>query len=207
MLEPVRARSAALPEESKACQYRPGVRRHSFALPALAGAAAVLLVVLAMVFMFMPGLAEPSDPEADLTVKGEGDAFFIAVQRGPSRFAARPGDRLLEGDQLGLFYSASVPGYLAVFDVDEQGDTTLLYPAGSQHSEKVAAGSRVPLADGGIVREGTGCEWVVAVFSSQVLKTRELEKTIRRSTKSRAGCKLDVSIPQARTIRIFSVLR
>ena len=89
----------------------------------------------------------------------------IAVERGGERFTAREGDRLQAGDRLGFFYSASKPGYLAFFNLDASGKASVLFPSGAQKSGRIEAGQERPLVDGGVVRGGDPCEWLVAFFS------------------------------------------
>ncbi|MCP4675519.1 MAG: DUF4384 domain-containing protein [Deltaproteobacteria bacterium] len=170
-------------------------------------AAAVLVVGLAAVYFWQPSKEHPYDPGSKLAIKGSADNLFVAVQRGPSQFTARPFDRLEEGDQLGLFYSAETPGYLAVFSLDGEGEASLLYPAEGIKSAAIAANERVPLSDGATVSQGSGCEWIVAVFSHLPLPVDKTAETIRQATRNIKECHLELEISNARTIHVFPVLR
>ncbi len=170
-------------------------------------AAAVLVVGFAAVFYWQISEERPYDPGSRFAIKGAADNLFVAVQRGPSQFTAQPFDNLEEGDQLGLFYSAEASGYIAVFSLDGEHETSLLYPAGGAMSAAIAPGERVPLPDGAIVSRGAGCEWIVAVFSEQSLPVERLTAAISRAEQTSQECHLELEITDARTLQIFPVLR
>jgi hypothetical protein len=174
---------------------------------ALIAAAAVLIAGIAAVLTISRPWSTGPKPGEGLVVKGPADRLQIAVQRDEVQFTARPLDRLLEGDRLGLFYSADKAGYLAVIDMDDEGQTTILYPSGSPQSAPMAAGVTVPIPDGAIVRDGEGCEWVVAVFSDKPLSTAFLKESIGRANLSRQTCELEIDIPGTRQIRILPFRR
>lgn len=144
--------------------------------------------------------------DAPLSVKGEADELHVAVQRGGDRFRLRPGAELKTGDTLGFFYSAEEKGYLAVFGVDESGETATLYPAGETHSAPVSSGRQAPLPDGAVVGEGEGCEWFVAVFSEVSLDLEALRRAIADG-ESGEDCRLALRIPGARTVFVLPYAR
>ena len=176
---------------------------------ALAAAASALLVVTAGLLLTPPqGVERDTAPGAGMVPKGGGDQLAVAVQRGTHRFTARPGDRLLEGDRIGLFYSAAEDGHLAVIHLDQSGATTLLFPAGRESSAAIRAGTEQPLPDGGVVEGGAGCEWLIAVFSEQPLALPAMTGPIAAAGRAGPGCgSLRIEIPDARRVRVFPVQR
>ena len=176
--------------------------RRVFYMPAIAAVAAVILVVLVLVLFH-----RLAGPETGMVVKGETDEIYLAVQRGSQRFKAKPMDRLLESDHIGLFYSAPSAGYLVIYNLDERGQVTLLHPVGLAQSSKIEIGYETPLPSGGVVKNGSGCEWVVAVFSNQPLPLKEIESQLGNSRRDLVGCGIEVSIPEARAVRVFPITR
>jgi len=182
------------------------LRRAWYRRPMTAVLAAAALVLLVLGIGLLPDTA-PHDPDRGLTLKGPEDLLAVAVQRGDRRFTAQPGDRLLPGDRIGLFYTAAADGYLLVLHLDEQGQRTLLFPAGGTRSGRISAGAAVPLPDGGVVEDGSGCEFLIAVFSEQPLAAAELNRQLAAAERSGPGCRLRVDLPDARTVHVFPVPR
>ena len=176
-----------------------------FGWPRLVPLAAAAVLVGGILLAWPVG--GPEDAGPDLTPKGGSDELIVAVQRGEDRFFASPGDRLLEGDRLGLLYSAVAAGHLAVFSLDPQADSVLLFPVAGRESAAVRAGSEQPLPAGALVEAGSGCEWLVAVFSDGPLDTREVGEVLSGSVRPDVGCDLRVDVPSARTVRVFPVRR
>jgi len=181
--------------------------------PAALAAAAAAALVLAVDELRTPeGAAAPPDREVATGLVPKGlpgeptDALAVAVQRGTRRFTARPGDLLQDGDQLGLFYSATTTVHLAVLHRDEAGAVTPLFPAAGVTSQRVAAGRERPLPDGAVLEAGAGCEWLVAIFSPGPQAVAELSRYVRRATVA-ADCRLEVEVPGARHVAVFPVAR
>ena len=206
---PSRPDQAGAPEDgASAPAARPPAWHRRPASLALAAAASALLVVAAGLLLSPNGPDLHTAPGAGLVPKGAGDQLALAVQRGAERFTARPGDRLLEGDRIGLFYWAAQDGYLAVLHLDEQGRTTLLSPAGGDGSAAIAAGSEGRLPDGGVVEGGAGCEWLIAVFSDAPLPLEAMLGPIRAAPNKGPLCRpFRLAIPDARSVRVFPVAR
>jgi hypothetical protein len=181
-------------------------RKSFFTFRVLAlGAAAVVffLAVISVVFL----TKSQQQLETDLVVKGSLDAVHVAVARQEHRFNLRPGDKLIKGDRLGLFYSTDKSGYLAILAVDQAKEVSQLFPADGQQSNPVQPGQKIALADGGIVQDGSGCEWIVGIFSDQAIKRSELVKSIKEAKVDRNNCILEFSVAQARAVRIIPVKR
>jgi hypothetical protein len=141
-----------------------------------------------------------------LSVKGDSDGLFVAVQRGVSQYTLQPMDTLRAGDVIGLFYSAKTEGYLAVFGLDSRRDITLLYPSNHSRSARIPPADRAPLSDGATVKGGKGCEWLVGVFSDAPLDLNEVAETLRQGTNGRERCDLLVRIPGARSVQVVPFL-
>ncbi len=181
--------------------------RSAIARPAVWAAAAAVVISFAAFFFWQQTEQGDQGIPSTMAIKGETDQLSIAVQRGTSRFVVQPGDRLVTGDQLGLFYSAETPGYLAVFCVDANSETALLFPNQGTLSESIAQGTEVPLPDGAYVAEGSGTEWIVAVFSDQPMIIDELEGQIQRAHASRGDQSFELDLPGARTVFLSPFVR
>lgn len=151
------------------------------AAPVLALAAGLVL------FVFTRG----TPPDDRLTPKGAATwSLEVAVQRGGQQFLAPSGAALQTGDQLGLFYTAPTDGYLTVLYADAHSEPTRIFPARAPDSAKVTAGSNLPLKDGAVLGEGSGCEWVVGVFTAAPLPASRATELVRQMVAARRGCAL-----------------
>jgi hypothetical protein len=168
----------------------------------IAAAACILILITVSVWIFMD---RPSGHPSGLEIKGPADDVIIAVQRGIKRFRARAEDRLQPGDRLGFFYTATTPGYIMLLDVQEDGQVTMLTPAGKTKSTPIEMGSEIALPDGGVVEEIKGCSWLVALFSDRALNLSEIRPSIMKALELRKGCRLDIHTPLARTVWTHSV--
>ena len=217
LVECYECRRAALAIQSSAAQPRDAVGRDrrfrqgdglARKLVPLAAAASIsALLSIFWMWNFGPEKRPPS--EADLVIKGGGDALYAAVRRGASKFALRPLDTLLTGDELGLFYSTEKEGCLAVFSRDAAGETDLLYPLDGSTSKRVVKGVKVPLSDGARVSDGTGCEWIVAVFSDEPIPLDNIAAAVKagRVDSTSDSCGLRITVAQARSVRVLPVKR
>jgi len=164
---------------------------------ATAGMAAALLGV---------GLHHRATSPDMLVPKGSEHAFHIAVQRGASRFRLGPGEALQSGDRLGFFYSAPDASHLVVLDVEADGKAAALFPAGGRESARVLAGEGVGLPDGAIVRDGEGCEWIVAVFADAPLPVAEVREALGDAARlASSDCSLAPELPWARKVVTLTV--
>ena len=194
---------------SKAASFAPYQPRIRIALrPYFWIVAATAVLVLAVV-VFRSASRQAAHPEAALSIKGTADLLDVAVKRGAAEFTARPLDRLAEGDKLGFFYSSTRDGFLAVFNIDNDNSVTRLYPALEAHSASIGQASHTPLPDGAFVRDGLGCEWIVAVFSDKALDLEKISELLRGAdtTDSPATCPLTVHVPGARTVVVLPLRR
>ena len=168
-----------------------------------AAAAVFLLLVGTLGLMRMLGQPEG----AGLVLKGTGDKIHLAVQRASSNFRLKKGDKILSGDKLGLFYTAEASGFLAIFSLNAKGQTEVLFPTDGNMSAHVEAASQKALSDGAIVDEGSGCEWIIGVFSDEPLPLRKMEAFIRDAQFNNQTCSLALEIPGARRTDVFEFMR
>ena len=156
-----------------------------------------LAAAIAAVILTRP----PRDTSIELTPKGRDDRLEIAVQRGEARFRVRPNDRIATGDQLGFFYTAPSAGHLALLTMDENGKVEVL------SNGTIRAGSEIALPDGAIADEGSGCEWIIAVFSNAALSLSDVESQIAGATRESSGCRLEPVVSNARSVRVIPLVR
>ncbi len=171
-----------------------------------AWAMAMLLLfsgTLALLWSSWSNRVEQPD-QADFILKGAPDSLAVAVERGQHRFVAQPGDGLQIGDQLGFFYTSQAGGFLAVLDLEKSGHSTVIYPMNQPHSQAIEAGAEIALPDNIKIKEIEDCEWLVAVFSDQTYSISDLRAHLRTAAeKTSTGCKLRLSLPEARSVWIF----
>ena len=203
-------RAAAAPKEidfAPRHPYRPSAR--PYVVRGMAAAAGILLV-LGVLFAIKPAIEAPPSEEQTLVPKGvSSDKFFVAAKRRGASFPIHPLDRVLSGDQLGLFYTMEEEGFLAVFSRDDAGMVTPLYPTEGDTSALVSLGRKVPLSDGAVVGDGENCEWLIAVFSDEPISIDHLLEKVEAGERvgENAYCGLDIAIESARTVRIIPVTR
>jgi RNA polymerase sigma factor (sigma-70 family) len=186
--------------------YREGFLGRSSLTYAIFSAAAVLVLGLSIVFSVS---RVPSEEEKGgrLSVKGYEDDFIVAARRGASTFTINPMDRLQEGDALGMFYSSDRSGYLLVLSIDASKNAVVLYPAEKLTSAPILEGERISVADGALVEQGQGCEWLAAVFSDEPVNADAAIRAVKTGRMTHAQCRLDLEVDGARTIRILPVTR
>ncbi len=170
----------------------------------LLAAAAVLVFGLAVYFTLAPSHEEKAFP---LRIKGFEDRISVVVQRGTKQFVLAPLDKLQKGDRLAITYSANRAGFLLIVSRDTEGRATLLYPTTGTESAPISADENIPLKEGGFVEQGTGCEWVIAVFSDEPLDVGRVLRAVEESRKNSKECGIETTIPGARSVRITPVLR
>jgi hypothetical protein len=165
-----------------------------------------LLAAAAAVLVGLRVYAPSAESGESLRPKGA-DRFDVAVQRGQDRFRLAAHAKVLPGDQLGFFYSSSTKGHLAILSVDAAGSVDVLHPSNSASSTQIEAGVHVPLPDGAIASGGSGCEWIVGVFSDAPIDIRQLRSILKSSPRSTADCNLDPHVPSARAVQTIPVAR
>jgi len=153
---------------------------------ALAASAAMLLLALAL---FLPP-DSPRSPERKLIPKGAFE-LLVAAERKGHTFRVENGSVLNEGDRLGFFYSATQAGYLMILYIDESGELVRLYPAEELLSSPVVQGINLSIPDGALVKTGSGCEWVVGIFSRRELSEALLGEAVKKMWARRSSCRLD----------------
>jgi RNA polymerase sigma factor (sigma-70 family) len=169
-------------------------------------AAAVLILGLTAYFTLAPSHREKIS-NGTLRIKGVEDHLSVVVQRGAKQFVLSPLDTLKEGDRVAMVYSAERAGFLLIFSRDAEGRATLLHPTTGTESAPIFAGEKIPLKEGGFVEQGTGCEWIIAVFSDEPLDAGSVLRSVEESRTTSKRCGIDTTIPEARSVRITPVLR
>ena len=169
-------------------------------------AAAVLIITFAWLLLYRNNKTLPSD-NTMMEIKGQDDNLAVVVGRGASRYILQPLDRLETGDQLGIFYSTNRPGYLMVMALDASGAISLLSPAERSESCPIETGENISLPDGAKVEAGSGCEWVIGVFSDTALTVKEVTRAIQHRIQTDRRCGIDIKMKAARSIRVLSFVR
>jgi len=140
-----------------------------FTYPRLAAAAAVVLAVVLAVALW-----RPADREATyIGVKGT-LGLEVYCQRADRVFRVNPGERLLAEDRIRFAVSAPGPGQVMIVSVDQQGEVSLFYPAGS------VEGGRTELEGSTILDESRGPERIFVVFSEGALDFAAVESAVVR---------------------------
>jgi hypothetical protein len=173
--------------------------------PISLSAAALLLGAVSLFLLTETKLSTPTEDR--FVTKGHRDGFTVAVRRGQKAFTAKHLEELKTGDNLGFFYSASTPGYLAVLNRDTSGKTAVLFPGEGVNSQAIEAGETISLPDGAVVEEGTACEWVIAVFSENPIPLELITSAAQNAKKTRTQCGLSLDLKEARTISVLPFLR
>jgi hypothetical protein len=172
---------AAFSESEKAAPARRGFFGLRPAWVALAGVPAMLLLVVGLWWLgvFGPGRQEP----AGFRIKGPYQ-IQLAVKRGSERLVGKSGERFYSGDVLGFFYTAPEPRRLTVLFADERAEITRVYPS-RLPAETLPAGVEQPLPDGAVLEPGSGCEWILGIFSVEPIEMDVLEERLSRAVRAR----------------------
>ncbi len=159
-------------------------------------------------------LGGPTDaPPGLLAQRVVGDSLSVLVDRpnaaGELRsLAAVSGQRLEDADQLRLSYSAKRSGRLSLVWVDGAGSVTVLRPGELAPSAEISAGEDRPLEPALRVTPGTGCEWLVAVFSDQPLQPEYLTLALQHAPRPAEACSLELAdLPGARHVEVMAFRR
>lgn len=118
----------------------------------------------------------PSKPVEEVRTKG-GARLTYHVSRGGTVWLAGPGEELKENDAIQFVFSATEPGYLAVFSVDGRGLVSSYYPADGE----VAAAyqpEHVRLSTSTVLDGTLGEEVFVAVFCSHSFEKKEVAESL-----------------------------
>lgn len=149
---------AVLPRTQPA-RHRPRARWW-LAVPALAAAAAIALVVVH---------GRTSGPRAstggDLAIKGDA-AWQVVARRGDRTFAVHDGTKLAAGDRVRFVVVPNGARYLIVGSVDGGGAVSIYFPWDGDQSGALS-GPRVELPDSVVLDAAPGPERLFAIFSDQ----------------------------------------
>ncbi len=166
--------------------------------------AAVIVTAIALGIWWRSYSTTVEAPVTQLIPKGPKDSISVVIRRDNRLLKATHADTLLNGDQLGFFYSTQTPAYFALFTRDSDGEVFVLYPASGKESVLVQPGENVPLPDGATVEEPGPCEWVVGVFSKKPLQLKNLVEQVKRAKVSGASCDLKLKIKDTRTRAVYT---
>ncbi len=132
-------------------------------------------------------------PAAAAVARSPAFSFWMAAERDGKPFRVQASTPLRTGDRLAFFYTAAHDGYLAMLFLEESGATTWLFPAHGEPSARVKADADHPLADGAVLTEHSGCEWVLGAFSAEPLSHPALRALAADALVHRTGCELDLA--------------
>lgn len=172
----------------------------------LTGYAAGLLAVAVLLLVFKsPSHLPPTDGPQVLTAKGA-DVLVIDVVREGQRQHLAHSEMPLLGDELVFHHTSPAPGYLVLAHVDAARRVTRIHPLESPLSAPVDSGTARPIMVGnqqvnGVVTAGTGCEWVVAVFSDEPMDVTMVIRSLEHSEVG-AACELTATVRAARAIDV-----
>lgn len=206
--ETMRSRGGVGASAGARSQLRPGNRRSSLWV------LGVLAASIAFVARTPAHDPAASDSRSYLMKGGEprstarsGDLILTGIERGELVFRAADGDRLHEGDLVTIFYSSREPGHLAVWNVDASGAVTRLWPDVAGH-DAITFGEEVALGAGAVVGPGSACEWLVGVFTDQPIDLAATQAILEVGLRSDPPtCRLQVSVPSARTVSVRAFIR
>ena len=148
----------------------------------------------------------PPVPDAP-TAKGDW-TLHVGIKRQEQTQRHVAGQRFVDGDQLGFFYSSPVAGNLVLLFVDDAGQRTALVPQVGDAAMAVPAGSEVRLDAGGQLTATRGCEWLVGVFSTAPFSRTQVETrlAVRPATRDQR-CGLELRARPEWSIQIIELER
>jgi len=150
--------------------------------PAMAAAAAVLVVVMA-------GRVFSGDPDGRNHVKGGPEiALKIASPNGASqRDAPESAPALLSpGERVRIGYRAVQHRYVTVLSVDQQGEVTSIYPQRGESLPAPNASAMVYLPDS-LEFTGSGAERVIVILSDEPLQVSAAADAARQAYRAAGG--------------------
>ncbi len=185
--------------------FSPNPKRFSGTTRMAVSFAAAILVAGALFAWWWPTPTSPVVPShtTQLSPKG-GDLISAVVRRENRLLHARHLMSLKPGDQLGFFYSAGRPGYLALLTRDSTGAVFVQFPGEGHQSSPVSAGVDVSLPDGAMVDTVSECEWIIGVFSDTALPLDALRESVENAKETDTDCQLQLEIPEVRSLEILS---
>lgn len=142
-----------------------------------------------------------------------GDSLSVLVERttatgAPRSLGAVSGQRLRDADQLRVRYSARRPGRLSLAWIDDRGSVTVVRPGTLAPSAEIGPGRDQAVEPALRVTPGSGCEWLVAVFSDGDLDPDYLVQALRHTPRKPTVCGLELpGLPGARHVEVMSFRR
>ena len=102
-------------------------------------------------------------------------AVSIVAKRGNRQFAVSDGTVLMENDALRFQVQTSKKGYLYIFNIDNAGAVTALYPFNDRGSSisamKISTPGNHTMAGSIVLDDARGTEYMVALFSESAFET------------------------------------
>jgi hypothetical protein len=147
---------------------RPSRRRWWLMLLPAAAAAGLTLYV---------GGRAGEEPGPGVRAKGT-FALDLYCNRGERVFVPGPDTRFEAGDRLRFAYTASEPGYLAIFGVEQDGAVFPYYPGGDLGAMAVNAGTKVLLPDSIQLDDHHGDERIFALWSREPWSPGTVRRTV-----------------------------
>ena len=121
-----------------------------------------------------------------------GDAaltLHVARERGNVVSRLERGAHVRSGDRLGLFYTTERDGHLRVLYVQSDGEVAAAFPA-PDASDRIVGGKEVALPAGIALDDGSGCEWLIALYSESPIDDDSMRQAIDEMIRRRSACEL-----------------
>lgn len=142
-------------------------------LAALAGAAALLLLLARPFGRREPSLAE----DTALLVKGA-PSFDIFARRASRVFLVQDGAQLEPGDAVRFMASAGGASFLLVASIDAAGRATIYFPYLGQESAAISPGRHFTDSSSIVLDETRGPERIFALFSSKPIAAEVVSRAL-----------------------------
>jgi len=186
---------AALADERRQQRHRRWLRLLSLtAAPALAGAAALVLVIPRFTHDGTAAAPTPATAAEQRVLTKGGLAMEVYCKRQNAIFPVDDGAAFFAGDRLRFAYTAPLAGYLMIFGVDDDGQIFPYYSEQSLTSIPVAAGARAILP-GSVELDGhRGLERIFALWSEKPIRGEPVRKAVADALASAGDIQLVVRL-------------
>jgi hypothetical protein len=164
-------------------------------LPWIIGGAPALAAALALLLLYFPTGSE------EITSKGAAYLTFIVEHQGRQR-RGRPRETVYPGDKIQLFYSSNSAIHLGVFNRDERGDVTALFPQ-TGRTTRLGGGEQVALPFSTELDDVLGTETFYGIFCSGPHRISSLIRRLgvrEHEPRAPAGCTIDKVVLNKRAL-------
>ena len=185
---------------------RPGHRRplRRWGILAAAGlaAAAAAVVMLQPTTTLSPSLAPALNPKGAPSFR-----LHVAVQRQGRISRMEAGEYVTSGDRLGFFYSVAQPGHLRIQYVQSDRVVKTVFPAPGS-TDRIDPAHEGGLPVGLALDEGSGCEWVIAIYSDSSVEEIRSRALVDQMVRGGSACHMGQAPPQGQdnlTVTVFPI--